>query len=85
MDHAGGLGSSFVNSGVFRLDHVSGRASVEWRRCLKLPAVTEVTDSKGRIWFGYTANRIAMLDGTRVPYLAPAMAGYRDVISIYEP
>src|SRR5258708_35764851 len=51
----------------------------------QIPAIIELTDSAGRIWFGYTANRIALLDGTRV-----SMFGLSDgldignVISIYD-
>jgi len=66
MDRAGALWVSFVNSGVFRLDHGTWSRFGRVAALPQIPAITEATDSKGHIWFGYTANRIAMLDGTRV-------------------
>jgi hypothetical protein len=66
MDRAGALWVSFVNSGIFRLDHGIWARFGRLAALPQIPAITEVTDSKGRIWFGYTANRIAMLDGTHV-------------------
>jgi signal transduction histidine kinase/ligand-binding sensor domain-containing protein len=85
MDRAGALWVSFVNSGVFQLDHGIWSRFGKVAALPQIPAITEATDSKGRIWFGYTANRIAMLDGTRV-----SMFGSGDgldignVISIYD-
>jgi signal transduction histidine kinase/ligand-binding sensor domain-containing protein len=85
MDRAGALWVSFVNSGVFRLNHNMWSRFGSVADLPQIPAVTELTDSAGRIWFGYTANRIALLDGTRI-----SMFGLSDgldignVISIYE-
>jgi signal transduction histidine kinase len=85
MDRAGALWVSFVNSGVFRLDHGMWSRFGSVAELSQVPAVIELTDSAGRIWFGYPANRIALLDGTRV-----SMFGLSDgldignVISIYD-
>jgi len=84
MDRAGALWVSFVNSGVFRLNHGMWSRFGSVAELSQVPAIIELTDSAGRIWFGYTANRIAVLDGTRV-----SMFGLSDgldignVISIY--
>jgi ligand-binding sensor domain-containing protein len=84
-DRAGALWVSFVNSGVFRLNHDMWSRFGSVADLPQVPAVTELTDSAGRIWFGYTANKIALLDGTRI-----SMFGLNDgldignVISIYE-
>jgi len=86
MDRAGALWVSFVNSGVFSVESRYVVALRECRELPQVPAITELTDSAGRIWFGYTANRIALLDGTRI-----SMFGLSDgldignVISIYGP
>src|SRR5712675_2766964 len=66
MDRAGALWVSFVNSGVFRLNHSMWSRFGSVAELSQVPAIIELTDSAGRIWFGYTANRIAVLDGTRV-------------------
>ena len=85
MDRAGALWVSFVNSGVFRLNHGMWSRFGSVAELPQVPAIIELTDSAGRIWFGYTANRIALLDGTRV-----SMFGLSDgldignVISIYD-
>src|ERR1700719_4731983 len=85
MDRAGALWVSFVNSGVFRLNHGMWSRFGSVAELSQVPAITELADSSGRIWFGFTANRIALLDGTRV-----SMFGLSDgldignVISIYD-
>jgi signal transduction histidine kinase/ligand-binding sensor domain-containing protein len=85
MDRAGALWVSFVNSGVFRLNHDMWSRFGSVADLPQVPAITERTDSAGRIWFGYTANRIALLDGTRI-----SLFGLSDgldignVISIYD-
>jgi len=67
MDRAGALWVSFVNSACIPIGSRYVVALREFSRsCPQVPAITELTDSAGRIWFGYTANRIALLDGTRV-------------------
>jgi len=67
---AGALWVSFVNSGVFRLNHGMWSRFGSVAELPQVPAIIELTDSAGRIWFGYTANRIALLDSTRVSIFA---------------
>jgi len=71
MDRAGALWVSFVNSGVFRLNHGMWSRFGSVAKLPQVPAIIELTDSAGRIWFGYTANRIALLNGTRVSHIWP--------------
>lgn len=67
MDSAGRLWTSITHNGTFRLagngvwEHFGGQLGLP-----ELTAITEITDSAGRIWFGYTGARIAMLDGGKV-------------------
>jgi signal transduction histidine kinase/ligand-binding sensor domain-containing protein len=85
MDHAGALWVSFVNSGVFRLNHGLWSRFGSVAELPQVPAIIELTDSAGRIWFGYTANRIALLDGTRVSIFGLSDGlDIGNVISIYD-
>jgi signal transduction histidine kinase/ligand-binding sensor domain-containing protein len=85
MDHAGALWVSFVNSGVFRLNHGMWSRFGSVAELPQVPAIIELTDSAGRIWFGYTANRIALLDRTRVSIFGLSDGlDIGNVISIYD-
>src|SRR6266850_562836 len=85
MDRAGALWVSFVNSGVFRLNHGMWSRFGSVAELPQIPAIIELTDSAGRIWFGYTANRIALLDGTRVSIFGLSDGlDIGNVISIYD-
>jgi signal transduction histidine kinase/ligand-binding sensor domain-containing protein len=85
MDRAGALWVSFVNSGVFRLNHGMWSRFGSVAELPQVPAIIELTDSAGRIWFGYTANRIALLDGTRVSTFGLSDGlDIGNVISIYD-
>jgi len=85
MDRAGALWVSFVNSGVFRLNHDMWSRFGSVAELPQVPAIIELTDSAGRIWFGYTANRIALLDGTRVSIFGLSDGlDIGNVISIYD-
>jgi signal transduction histidine kinase/ligand-binding sensor domain-containing protein len=85
MDRAGALWVSLVNSGVFRLNHGMWSRFGSVAELPQIPAVIELTDSAGRIWFGYTANRIALLDGTRVSIFGLSDGlDIGNVISIYD-
>ena len=85
MDRAGALWVSFVNSGVFRLNHGMWSRFGSVAELPQVPAIIELTDSAGRIWFGYTANRIALLDGTRVSIFGLSDGlDIGNVISIYD-
>src|ERR1700674_5464663 len=85
MDRAGALWVSFVNRGVFRLNHGMGSRFGSVAELPQVPAIIELTDSAGRIWFGYTANRIALLDGTRVSIFGLSDGlDIGNIISIYD-
>jgi signal transduction histidine kinase/ligand-binding sensor domain-containing protein len=85
LDRAGSLWVSFDRNGVYRLKGGS------WVRSGGLPnfpggaALIETTDAKGRIWFGYRDNLLAMLDGTKISLFTPQQGvNIGNVISIYE-
>ena len=85
MDRAGALWVSFVNSGGFRLSQGVWSRFGDVAALPQIPAIVELTDSKGRIWFGYAANRIAMLDGTHVSLFGTGDGlNVGNVISIYD-
>jgi signal transduction histidine kinase/ligand-binding sensor domain-containing protein len=85
MDHAGALWVSFVNSGVFRLNHGMWSRFGSVAELPQVPAIIELTDSAGRIWFGYAANRIALLDASRVSIFGLSDGlDIGNVISIYD-
>lgn len=65
-DPSGGLWMSIVRSGVYRLQNGIWMPFPVMEDLPELTAVTMTTDAAGRVWFGYTENRIAMFDGTRV-------------------
>src|SRR6267378_4779596 len=84
MDRAGALWVSFVNSGVFRLNHGMWSRFGSVVELSQVPAIIELTDSAVHIWFGYTANRIAVLDVTRVSIFGLSDGlDIGNVISIY--
>lgn len=70
-DRRGGMWVSFGRHGLYRLaDGVW--ASYGGREDLpKTGVVIEFTDSRGRVWFGYTKNTLAVLDGDRVQVFGP--------------
>jgi signal transduction histidine kinase/ligand-binding sensor domain-containing protein len=85
LDRAGSLWVSFDRNGVYRLKGGS------WVRSGGLPnfpggaALIETTDAKGRIWFGYRDNLLAMLDGTKISLFTPQQGvNIGNVIAIYE-
>ena len=70
-DRSGGIWVSFGRHGLYRLaDGVwtpyGGRQDLP-----KTGVVIEFTDSLGRVWFGYTKNTLAVLDGDRVQVFGP--------------
>ena len=70
-DRSGGIWVSFGRHGLYRLaDGVwtpyGGRQDLP-----KTGVVIEFTDSLGRVWFGYTKNTLAVLDGDRVQIFGP--------------
>jgi signal transduction histidine kinase/ligand-binding sensor domain-containing protein len=71
-DRRGGMWVSFGGHGLYRLaDGVwtlyGGRQDFP-----KTGVVIEFTDTLGRVWFGYTKNRLAVLDGDRVQVFGPS-------------
>jgi len=72
QDRAGGMWLSLGRHGLYRL------ADGIWtpyggRKDLPTTGVlSEFTDSLGRVWFGYTRNQLAVLDGDRVQVLGPS-------------
>ena len=68
----GSLWRSVVRGGVFRY------ANGEWQRNGGLTALPQdqalvmAADELGRLWFGYTSNRLALVDGNTVKMLGPA-------------
>lgn len=65
-DQAGSLWASFARLGVFRLSHGEWAHSAKISSLPPLPAIIESTDAAGRVWFGYTESRAALLDGDKV-------------------
>ena len=72
MDPSGRLWVSITRKGVFRLAHGVWEPSGKQPGLPELTAITELTDSGGRIWFGYTGGRVAVLDGERVQVFSTA-------------
>ena len=62
----GALWVSIVRNGVFRLAGGLWTAYGGIDALPRLTAVTLSTDAAGRLWFGYTEGRVAMLEGDRV-------------------
>jgi ligand-binding sensor domain-containing protein len=85
MDRSGSLWVSFVRNGVFRLVKKSWTRSGNMPGLPQIPAITELTDTMGRIWFGYSGSRLALLDGTRIStFGAKDGLDVGDVTAIYE-
>jgi hypothetical protein len=61
-DRSGALWVSITREGVFQLADGVWTPFGNVRDLPRQPAVTELTDSAGRVWFGYTDNRVAVLD-----------------------
>jgi signal transduction histidine kinase/ligand-binding sensor domain-containing protein len=71
-DRLGGLWFSFGRHGLYRLaDGVwtpyGGRNDLP-----KTGVITEFTDGRGRVWFGYRQSQLAVLDGDRVRVYGPS-------------
>ena len=57
---------SITRKGVYRLENGVWEPNGSRSDLPQLVAITELADSSGRLWFGYTANRIAMWNGNKV-------------------
>jgi signal transduction histidine kinase/ligand-binding sensor domain-containing protein len=62
-DGAGRLWVAFRDFPVFRLEGEQWISKGGLNALPDLPPATAVTDPRGRVWFGYTANRLVILDG----------------------
>ncbi len=63
VDRAGDLWVSIVRNGVFRLSRGQWSLNGGVEALPKLPALTLAADRGGRVWFGYTEGRVAVLEG----------------------
>jgi signal transduction histidine kinase/ligand-binding sensor domain-containing protein len=72
MDPSGALWVSITRKGVYRLENGVWELYGSRSDLPQLVAITELADSSGRLWFGYTANRIAMLNGNKVQIFSSA-------------
>src|SRR6202795_4157924 len=85
MDRAGALWVSFVNSGVFRLNHGMWSRFGSVAELPQVPSNHKLPGCAGRIWFGFTGNKIAVLDGARVSIFGLSDGlDMGNVISIYD-
>ena len=66
QDRTGRLWVSIMRKGVFSLMQGVWAEYGNLATLPKLTAVTLSTDTSGRVWFGYTENRIAIVDGSNV-------------------
>jgi signal transduction histidine kinase/ligand-binding sensor domain-containing protein len=84
QDRTGRLWVSVVRNAVFSLAQGAWADYGNLPTLPKLTAVTLSTDASGRVWFGYTDNRIAIVDGSNVQ-LFSAKDGLRvgNVTAIY--
>jgi signal transduction histidine kinase/ligand-binding sensor domain-containing protein len=70
-DRSGGLWVSFGRNGLYRLSKgqwssLGGREDLP-----RSGVVIEFSDASGRVWFGYTKNQLAVLDGDKVHIFGP--------------
>jgi signal transduction histidine kinase/ligand-binding sensor domain-containing protein len=84
QDRTGRLWVSIMRNGVFSLKQGVWAEYGNLPALPKLTAVTLSTDAGGRVWIGYTDNRIAIVDGSNV-HLFSASDGLRvgNVTAIY--
>ena len=66
VDKAGDLWISVVRNGVFLLSAGGWKPYGDIKSLPRLTAVSLATDAAGRIWFGYTEGRVAVLDGSEL-------------------
>lgn len=70
-DRGGGLWVSFGRHGLYRLADGQWTSYGGRQDLPKTGVVIEFTDSLQRVWFGFTKNQIAVLDGEKVRVYAP--------------
>jgi len=69
QDPSGGMWISFGGHHLYRLADGVWTPNGGRNDLPKRPVTTEFTDSLGRVWFGYTRNNLAVLDGDRLQIL----------------
>lgn len=70
-DRAGGLWVSFGRRGLYRLADGLWASYGGHKDLPKTGVVIEFTDSLQRVWFGFTKNQVAVLDGEKVRVFGP--------------
>ena len=68
----GAMWVSVVRRGVFRLADGQWSLNGNLPALPHLPAIVETADASGRLWFGYTGNQIARVDGPNVKLFGTA-------------
>jgi len=71
-DRSGAMWVSFGRHGLYRLADDAWTPYGGRQDLPKTGVVIEFTDSLGRVWFGYTKNTLAVLDGDRVQVFGPS-------------
>src|SRR5271170_1087433 len=71
MDRDDTLWVSFNESGIFRLSHGIWSHATVLLTSPTRPALVEHTDTEGRVWFGYAADLIKVLDRGQVTSFGP--------------
>ena len=72
QDRTGAMWVSVVRKGVFRLADGQWSLNGNLPALPHLPAIVETADASGRLWFGYTGNQIARVDGPNVKLFGTA-------------
>jgi signal transduction histidine kinase/ligand-binding sensor domain-containing protein len=72
QDRTGAMWVSVVRKGVFRLADGQWSLNGNLPALPHLPAIVETVDASGRLWFGYTGNQIARVDGPSVKLFGTA-------------
>jgi signal transduction histidine kinase/ligand-binding sensor domain-containing protein len=71
QDRQGGLWVSLGRAGLYRLADGVWTPSGGRNDLPKTGVVSEFTDAAGRVWFGFTRNQLAVLEGDRVRVFGP--------------
>jgi signal transduction histidine kinase len=72
MDSSRGLWVSITRKGVYRFKNDAWESYGGQTRLPQLVAITELADSSGGLWLGYTQSRIAMSNGVKVQVFSSA-------------
>lgn len=83
-DRSGDLWVSIVRRGIYKWSGRQWSAYGGLEALARQPAVTLAADASGRVWFGYTEGRMAVVDGTRVrQFSAQDGPGVGNVTALY--